>query len=275
MDRYRLIALFLCLVMVLGGCRQPGDEPPQTLPTEPVQATEATQETTEATEPVTEATQEATEVTEGPQWGPEIHSGLRSDGTFNSGTLFIGDSLTYGLVNEYLDRYGFLGEARYMAIVGVPVGVFFNQGITLGNHGSSLYSPEFRGMSYCDAVASVGSELTAIYIMLGTNYTHDTTQERYMEIVDYLLETCPNATIHLQLIPYTTNSLVQFENVNEHIRATCRYYQDQGIQRVMCIDTHTAINMYLVGDGVHLSGEGKDAWYMALVSHSINNQLPE
>ena len=156
MGKYRMIALFLCLVMVLGGCRQPGNEPSQALPTEPAQTTEATQETTAATEPVTEATQEATEVTEGPQWGPEIHSGLRSDGTFNSGTLFIGDSLTYGLVNEYLDRYGFLGEARYMAIVGVPVGVFFNQGIKLGNHGSSLYSPEFRGMSYCDAVASVG-----------------------------------------------------------------------------------------------------------------------
>ena len=275
MGKYRMIALFLCLVMVLGGCRQPGNEPSQALPTEPAQTTEATQETTAATEPVTEATQEATEVTEGPQWGPEIHSGLRSDGTFNSGTLFIGDSLTYGLVNEYLDRYGFLGEARYMAIVGVPVGVFFNQGIKLGNHGSSLYSPEFRGMSYCDAVASVGDELTAIYIMLGTNYTHDTTQERYMEIVDYLLETCPNATIHLQLIPYTTNSLVQFENVNEHIRATCRYYQDQGIQRVMFIDTHTAINIYISSDGVHLSSEGKDAWYMALVSHSINNNLPE
>ena len=29
-----------------------------------------------------------------PQWDSNIHSGLRSDGTFTEGTLFIGDSLT-------------------------------------------------------------------------------------------------------------------------------------------------------------------------------------
>lgn len=282
MRKTNLAALLLCVLFTLCGCRIPQPGPEQTQPTE-ASATTAPTQSPEITEAPTEAAEETqptlslenTDPTDGPVRTAEIHSGLRSDGTFNSGTLFIGDSLTYGLVNEYLDRYDYLGDARYMAIVGVPVGVFFNKGIQLGNYGSCLYSPEFHGMCYCDAVAFVGSEVTAIYMMLGTNYNYDTTQERYTEIVDYLLETCPQATVHLQLIPYTTNSLVDFEQVNENIRATYQHYQDQGIQRVMVIDTHTAINMYLSSDGVHLSGEGKDAWYMALVSHSINNNLPE
>ena len=93
----------------------------------------------QSTPPVTETTVPATTEAPpsiGPVWDDTIHSGLREDGTFTEGTLFIGDSLTYGFVLSYLQQYELIGDAKYMAVVGAPLGRFFSSR-TFGGGGES------------------------------------------------------------------------------------------------------------------------------------------
>jgi len=248
--------VFLCIAALLCGCSASVSETTAPETTVPV--------TTQATVPAEMET----------QWDDNIHSGLRPDGTFSAGTLFIGDSLTYGLVKSYLQEYGMLGEAKYMAVVGAPLGRFFS-GQTLGSDSSSAYTDSFFGLSYSQAVAQVGESATAIYMMLGTNYNADTDTEHYIEVVDYLLETCPNATVFLQKIPICGNEAVDVSGVNVSLEETVDHYAAQGVSRVMVIDTFTAIGLSQGYDGIHLNSEGMDAWYLAIMANARNHNLPE
>lgn len=252
----RFLILMLAL-LVLSGCARQAS-PPQTDAAAP-SAHISPSETVQATAK--------------PGWTEDVHSGLREDGSFGSGTLFIGDSLTYGFVSYYLMRYELIGEAKYMAVVGAPLSRFFSSETLSGD--GSLYSPEFTGLSYCEAVARMGEDATAIYLMLGTNGSYNAKKDKYIEVVDYLLETCPNATVHLQLIPYSTWETVEYEAVNEQLRQVYAHYQSQGTEKVMLIDTFSFIGQSLGPDGIHLSDEGRDAWYLALTAHKNNNDIPE
>lgn len=249
--------ILMLALLVLSGCARQ-DAPSQT----------------EAAAPSTHVSQsEAAGTTVKPGWTEDVHTGLREDGSFNAGTLFIGDSLTYGFISSYLMRYELIGDARYMAVVGAPLSRFFSSEVLSGD--GSLYSPEFTGLSYSDAVAQVGGQATAIYLMLGTNGSYNATKDNYIEVVDYLLETCPNATVHLQLIPYSTWQTVDYEGVNEQLRQVYEHYQAAGTEKVMLIDTFSFIGQSLGPDGIHLSDEGRDAWYTAIAAHKNNNEIPE
>lgn len=114
----------------------------------------------------------------------------------------------------------------------------------------------------------------ALILLLFTGCTAATT-DKYIEVVDYLLETCPNATVHLQLIPDSFSPLVDYKTVNEQIRQACAHYEQQGIERVLVVQTNIFIGQALGPDGVHLTGDGQDRWYTALVAHKKNNDLPE
>ncbi len=203
-----------------------------------------------------------------------LHSGIRADGTFNEGTVFIGDSLTYGLVAHYLKANDLIGGAKYMAIVGVPLRVFFN-GTRLSG-GQSVYSPEFKGLTYAKAVEKVGSKATAIYMMLGTNYDPGADSEMYIQVVDAILKSCPNATVYLQLIPHSRSGNVHTDDVNEQILAAYTHYQNQKIERVRLIDTRSFVGIEGIGgDGIHMNPVGMDAWYNGLLANARINQIPE
>ena len=261
MGMKRFFALMFALVLMLTGCAAPADgtagtsEPPGT---EPALETTLPETTAAPTERV---------------WTQEVHCGLKEDGTFTAGTLFIGDSLTYGFVWEYLMRYELLGEASYMAVVGAPLSRFFNNQ-TLGGEGA-MYSSRFAGLTYSQAVEEMGEDATAVYFMLGTNSSDTADADDYIEIVDFILEHCPHATVHLQTIPCSTKSTVDYERVNSQIRLAASHYESQGIQRVMLVDTFLFIETNHLSDGVHLNGEGKDAWYVSLNAHKVNNNIPE
>jgi len=254
------LILILSLALVLCGCAG-GKAPETTAPVTVPPTMSASVPTTQATEPQ-------------PDWDDNIHSGLRQDGTFTEGTLFIGDSLTYGFVKSYLQEFGLVGDAKYMAVVGAPLGRFFSAE-KLGSSGSALYSPEFHGLSYSEAAAGLGENATAIYLMLGTNYNSDTDTDHYIQVVDYLLEHCPNATVHLQKIPLCGNEHVDVSGVNDSLEEVLAHYLQQDVQRVMLIDTLTAIGLSQGFDGIHLNADGMDAWYMAIAAHAHNNHLPE
>lgn len=265
---------FFCILLsllLLSGCAKPGVETqPQTLP--PTQA--ATTLPTETTEAPTTAP--ATEVPTEETLPPvQLHSGIRSDGTFNASTLFIGDSLTFGLVEHYLVYNDLIGDARYMARVGLPLSGYFNQDSLMAPKRGALYSREFYGKTFAKAVAEVGEEITAVYLMLGTNYDTTSNENGYIETVEHLLEHCPNATIYVQLIPYSEQPTVHTEQVNFGILVAVDEFQAQGIQRVQCIDTLSAIGISQREDGIHLSNEGNQLWYEALLDYAEEHNIPE
>lgn len=253
--------LLVCLALLCAGCTQeaPSAEPAQTtaVPTEAV------------TEPTSAPTTEPPLV-----WDDNIHSGIREDGTFDEGTVFIGDSLTFGLLCQYLMPERLIGDAWFMAKVGAPLNAFFLDSWLMEEE-DSVFSAQFWEKSYMESVALVGEKATAIYVMLGTNYDYYNNSDRYIEMVDFLLETCPNATVYLQLIPCSTSEHVHTDEVNGAILTAHSHYAEQGIQRVMVIDTYAAIGENLLDDGIHLDGEGQRLWYEAILRFAEENRIPQ
>lgn len=271
MARKYLCALMAALILLccIGCSRETVPAPTTEAVTEPT--TEPVTESTEAptTEPETEPT---TEPTEPPL---VLHSGMREDGSFDAGTLFIGDSLTFQMIMGYLKPNNLLGDAKYTAQCGSQLTVFFDGSRIACSAVDTLASPEFDGMQFHEAAASLGEDATAIYLMWGTNFTKDASADSYIEIVDYLLEHCPNATVHLQLVPYAKNNTVPYNTVNERIQGAYSHYQERGEPRVLLVDTFTAIGKALSSDGVHITDTGKARWYQAIVDHAAELELPQ
>ena len=258
----RSIALLLCVILLLTGCGQ--SQSPET------EATEAP--TTEA--PVTETTIPETEPTEPASL---LHSGLREDGTFNEGALFIGDSMTCILVQDYLTPMGLIGDANYMGKYGAQITAFFG-GVTMDTNvtiGKCAYRPEHEGMTYEEIAVALGEQVTAIYMMFGTNYTYNAYADMYIELVDFLLETCPNATVYLQLIPHGNEEIVRFKIVNAWIQEAYGHYVELGQERVQLIDTFTAIGINHDEGWIHLNSQGNENWYNAIVDYAKANNIPE
>ena len=267
MKRPLLCLLILALLFVFTGCASAA---PETAPTE----TTAAEPTVASTEATTEPTTVPTE-TEPPV--PVYHSGLRADGTFSAGTLFIGDSETYLLLNQKLIAEDLLGDARYTAQCGSQLTAYFNDTIRMkkDNTQVTVFSPEFEGLTFREAALLLGEDATAIYLMWGTNYTPNATAESYIEIVDDLLEICPNATIHLQTIPYGEPAIVACNTVNKRIQGAYDHYQQLGEPRVYLVDTFNGIGKHVVNDGVHLSMTGLNNWYQTLLDHAERYGLSE
>ncbi len=266
MKQFMKAVCLLLVMLMLTACGAPAE------PTVP--------ETTAATEPATEPTTEpATEPTTEPTTVPTeppvvLHSGLREDGSFDEGTWFIGDSMTCILVENYLRPHGLLGDANYTGKYGAHITAFFDDTVmsyTSYNH--CAFRPEHERMGYDDVAVLLGEQATAIYMMWGTNYTWNAYADAYIEIVDFLLETCPNATIHLELIPWGWDELIRYELVNGWIQEAYAHYQEIGEERVFLIDTFTAIGENTDEHLIHLSEQGNENWYNAIVAHAEANGL--
>lgn len=265
-----MISLLLSTILVLSfaACGTALDSVPAaevtTVPATTEAATAPTQVPTAApTEPATEP-------------APVYHSGLKEDGSFDAGTWFIGDSLTCMLITDYLIPNGLIGEANYTAKYGSQLTAFFDS-TTMDPHAdlTCVYSPELEGLEFDETADFLGENATAIYLMWGTNFTPEATAMTYVEIIDYLLEACPNATIHLQTVPYGYPKMIAFETINERIQGAYDYYQQTGEERVFLIDTFTAIGQNNDRGGIHLSDTGNENWYNAIVAHAKTNNLSE
>ena len=198
---------------------------------------------------------------------PVLHSGIREDGSFDAGTLFIGDSQTFLFIEHFLKTNGLIGDAKYAVQCGSQVTAFFDTDIrpTVDRNAYYLFSPEFEGLSFSEAATQMGEDATAIYIMWGSNHTQDATAQNYIDIAAYLLEVCPNATVHLETIP---RGDVAYMEVNERIRGAWEYFQSIGEPRVTMVDTFEGIGIYINSDRVHVDPQGREGWYNALVLHA-------
>lgn len=263
----KVVGWLLLLALLLSGCgkQEAVSEATQPQLTEPVAVTEPTEP---ETEPPTEP-----EPTEPPV---QLHSGIREDGSFDAGTIFVGDSLTYGLLTQQLKRDKLRGDCKYMAIPGGSLTIYFD-GPKLITNGQvyCFFTKDFEGMYMSEAVAAVGEEATAIYFMLGTNYSDKATDQTYIDIVSHMLENCPNATVYLQLVPYATNPGVEYKEANRRVMVAYNYFVEQEEPRVRLIDTQTAIGFNLTTDGVHLTNEGYACWYQALLDYAQENDIPQ
>lgn len=266
---YKPILLILCLAVVLCGCAPaaPAAEP----------ATEATQVTTETTVPPTQPpTEPPTEPTTLPTEPPVVlHSGLRDDGTFSEGTLFVGDSVTFWFLRNHLQLKSLLGEGKYICVCGIRLNRFFSDQALGTDEQSSIYSPEFLGLSFQESFEAMGENATAIYVMVGTNYYTDTDTPHFIEATQMILDACPNATVHLQKIPLCYIGWVDEDAVNKSLEETLAHFQAMGEERVMLIDVYTAAGSNHWDDGIHLNAQGLEAWYNAIVDHAKANGLSE
>lgn len=242
--------LLICLCLC--GCVTQPEAEPTTVPTE---QTTVPFETTEITVSLTAG----------------LHSGIKEDGSFDVGTLFIGDSLTYGMVTGYLPDNGLLGQAKYIAIPGAAI-TCYHQGSELGVK-PAAYSPEFDGLRVYEAVEKYGAQFTAVYLMLGTNANEYSTDQVYMDMVTHLLEHCPNATVYLQLVPYNRSDRVNSEAANGRVQRI--FDQLEGENRLRLIDTQTAIGYNLAPDGIHLVTKGQKCWYEALVAYAQTHKIEQ
>ena len=203
-------------------------------------------------------------------------SGIREDGSFDEHTLFIGDSLTYGLVSLYLKDNHLQGDAMYMAYPGAPPTVYFNgPSLTVRDPRNCLLSPGFEGLLMCDAVELVGEKVHAVYFMMGTNHVEAVCTDTYIEIVEHLLEACPDATIYLQYVPRSWKSYIRYEDANQRILDTYTLFMEKGETRVRLIDTCTAIGENLNTDGIHLTLAGLEEWYKELLAYAERNGISQ
>ena len=258
MKRAIAVCLLLAVLLSMAGCGKRQEAAAEMLQTEITEP---------SAEPVTEPapTEPAAE--------PEIllHSGIREDGSFNEHTLFLGDSLTYGLVEHELKVTGRLGEARYAGKCGAHVGIYGDGTLLVPDDRALCYfSEEFRGMTVPEAAEAMGGDAWAIYYMFGTNYDRDGSAQDYIEVFDSLLEVCPNATIYLQTVPQGD---VAWRTINGRIREAYAHYADQ--PRVQLLDVGGTIGRHIVNDGVHQTPLGRQLWVEAILAYAEENQIGE
>lgn len=265
--RTAVLALLLlaALSVSLSGCRA---EAPAA-PTEAPAAIETAPAETPA--PITETPAPA-DLT--PPEAPPVHiqTGVREDGSFDAGTLFVGDSLTMGLVREYLIPNGLIGDAMYAAIGGHAMQQFFRREIhlnskTLQKYGC-VYSARFEKLSLAEAVAEAGGDVTTLYFMMGTNGSTKATVEVYTEMLTYLADSCPNAVIFMETVPYCSSGVSKYEFVNANLREAVENFTAEGHADVYILDTFTAIGEENnTHDGLHITENGQAAWYDALIAN--------
>lgn len=261
----RAIALvILILLLIFAGCSAQQKEHPITEPENTIE--EPTSIPTETTVPPETIPEETTiETTEAPP--PVLHSGIREDGSFDSGTLFIGDSQTYLFVEHFLKTSNYIGDAKYAAQCGSRHTAFWDENIRPTEDGSlyCTFSPEFQGMTFREAATALGEDATAIYLMWGSNYTPGATAQNYIDIVQDLLIICPNATIHLETIP---RGNVQYSEVNQQISDAWAYFESIGESRVTLVDTFNGIGSSIGSDRIHVTPTGREKWYATLLLHA-------
>jgi len=196
------------------------------------------------------------------------------EGIFDAETLFIGDSLTCGLVSSYLQPNGYMGEAGSMATANMRVTYFFKSWWTLRASDQNVWSvaanPEYRGMTFENAVRSSAGRYDTVYFHLGTNGSTSVTAEDYYPVLDLLLECYPKATVYVQTLADNRNGLVATDRVNGILAGVVETYHADGEERIVLLDTNAIWDADCMrSDGVHFNNEGYSRWYALLCENEL------
>lgn len=170
---------------------QPTTQPTQPT-TQPTQPTEPTTQPTEPTQPTTQPTQPTEPTTQPTE--PTQPVDLE---TFFSETVFIGDSITYGL-STYCNMYKSLYGAKFLCASSYAV----RHAIVDPEPGNpNIVSIKYQGESMRpeDALKKMGAK--RVFIMLGLNdisFGVDYTLGNWEKLIQNIQEACPDIEIFIQ-----------------------------------------------------------------------------
>ena len=187
-------------------------------------------------------------------------------GTFSDSTLFIGDSLTYQLIENYLLPNKFIGGASYMAAPCTTAKYFLSSYWVLTPSEDNRYgvacNTEFQDLSFGDALAVNKGKYDTVFFLLGSNNSSYVTRNQYLDAIDLILRYNPDATIYLQTVPNSPTGAVETERVNGLVREAVSAMNADGSDNIKLLDTNSVWNSACIADdGVHLTALGLDAWY--------------
>jgi len=201
---------------------------------------------------------------------PMITGTYKSQGEFSENTLFIGDSLTYELVENYLKPYGMIGEASYMAVPCTTVKYFLAKYWVMTPSEDNCFgvscNEEFNDLSFPEALAANKDQYKTVFFLLGSNGSSLVTKTQYINAIKLILDNNPGATIYIQTVPNCSNDTVDSDRVNSLIKEAVDYYHSDDCKydgdKVVLLDTNRIWGAKEINeDGVHLTVEGLDAWY--------------
>lgn len=239
------------------------DLPDSTKPTNP-----ANQDSTNAPEPPSSQAEEpyVPQVTEPVTTAPDpvMHT---ADSSYFDDALFIGDSRTVGLC-----EYGNLGGAEVIADNGMSVHKIFNM----------KFTTRVKRKESFEQVLS-GRRFNKVYIMLGINelgYDFDYTFAKYVELVNYIRETQPEAVIFLQanlhvtddragLPPYCNNeSINRFNDAIKQLADGNRmFYLDVN---ELFDDENGNLSKKYTADNAHVLGKYYADWVDWILQHAVS-----
>lgn len=195
---------------------------------------------------------------------PVMHT---ADSSYFDNALFIGDSRTVGLC-----EYGNLGGAEVIADNGMSVHKIFNM----------KFTTRAKKKESLEQVLS-GRRFNKVYIMLGINelgYDFDYTFAKYVELINYIRETQPDAIIFLEanlhvtddragLPPYCNN-----ENINRFNSAIKQladgkrtFYLDVN---ELFDDENGNLSKKYTTDNAHVLGKYYADWVDWLLKHAVS-----
>ncbi len=197
---------------------------------------------------------------------PERPAAYTSIGAFTASTLFIGDSLTYQLVENYLIPNDMIGKASYMAAPCTSVKYFLSRYWVLtpseDNRFGVACNSEFSGLSFGDALAKNKGQYKTVFFLLGSNGSSNVTLRQYLNAIELILQYNPNAVVYMQTVPDCSTETVETDRVNDLIKRAVTSYNDDGNTNVKLLDTNSIWDKSCIADdGVHLTADGLDAWY--------------
>lgn len=189
-----------------------------------------------------------------------------SEGTFSASTLFIGDSLTYQFIENYLLPNKFIGEASYMAAPCTTVRYFLSSYWVLTPSEDNRYgvacSKAFDDLCFGDALAANKDKYDTVFFLLGSNSSSYVTLNQYLDAIELILQYNPNAVIYMQTVPDSPTAAVDSDRVNGLVRQAVNSINADGNHNVKLLDTNSAwTSACIADDGVHLTELGLDAWY--------------
>ena len=204
--------------------------------------------------------------------GPVISKRAAWSGSFSSGTLFIGDSLTYGFVKLYLIPNGYIGDASYMAVGSTGASQYFSDDWLLDSASSygCIRSPEYQGKPFYKAVEAGAGRFDAVYLLLGSNYSRSTTESAYELMIDHIARQNPEAEIFIQTVPDCETGRIDSERINSVILSVLENYSKNGRANVTLLNTNSVWTGSCIGsDGVHLTALGYAKWFECIVTNTF------
>lgn len=228
----------------------------------------ASQNSTSASEPPSSQAAEPSvpQVTEPVTTAPDpvMHT---ADSSYFDDALFIGDSRTVGLC-----EYGNLGGAEVIADNGMSVHKIFNM----------KFTTRAKRKESLEQVLS-GRRFNKVYIMLGINelgYDFDYTFAKYVELINYIRQTQPNAIIFLEanlhvtddragLPPYCNNeSINRFNDAIKQLADGNRmFYLDVN---ELFDDENGNLSKKYTTDNAHVLGKYYADWVDWLLKHAVS-----